>query len=189
LHTFPLPADCPFVPADAIVTQRASSARHLRQLEDAGVIPTAEASSLRGLLEAQAPAACYVGFIHGDLCAENAILDRLGQVRIVDNEGLSIGPCDGDLARTLYRWPMTTAEMRAYLEVYAEKRGLENFTAGYPFWAIAARLGSAAHRIGAPRRVAEAPLQSLRSLVRAIEIETSPMQRILDSSLGDHHGS
>jgi hypothetical protein len=36
-----------------------------------------------------------------------------GRLRVVDNEALSVGACDYDLARTWHRWPMTDLQAGA----------------------------------------------------------------------------
>lgn len=181
LHATPPSPDFTFWPDDAIGAQRARCHRHVDELGTAGVLEAAEADDVRALLQAYAPTRCELGYVHGDLCGENIVLDGAGSVRVIDNEAMTIGPTEGDLARTLYRWPLDRADRETYLEAYAEQRELSTFTAHYPFWALAARLGSAAHRIGAPDPVEEIPIRSLRNLLRGLRGDPSPMQLILES--------
>jgi thiamine kinase-like enzyme len=61
-----------------------------------------------------------------------------GQVVVIDNEGLRVGPLDYDLARCWSRWPMTGTQRQAFCDGYRQYRSLETFQAHRQFWAIRA---------------------------------------------------
>ena len=58
---------------------------------------------------------------------------------------------------------------RIFLDEYAKRRPIGAFLAHFGWWGLAARLGSAAHRLGAPAAVAREPVASLERLLAAIE--------------------
>jgi aminoglycoside phosphotransferase (APT) family kinase protein len=174
LHTTRVPAERPGphgsdAPRAAVSRQTARSARHLEQLAQARVLDEGRSSAVGHLLEVLCPARFDVGFVHGDLCAENLVIDGGGRVRVVDNEAVDLGACDGDLARSLYRWPLSRCGAAALLDAYARRRSVDSFLAHFGYWALAARLGSAAHRIGASPAVSGIPLWGLEQLLAAIE--------------------
>ncbi len=184
LHETPLPARCPFAPDDPLERQTARTARHLERLVRAGALDAGRADALRGVLKSHLPARWRVGFVHGDLCAENLVVDAEGHVRVVDNEALAVDACDADLARTLYRWSLDPRSADVFLETYVRRRSIEPLLEHFGYWALSARLGSAAHRVGAPRRVAAVPLRGLDRLQAAIE-SGLPGEEVLLRSLTD----
>jgi hypothetical protein len=116
-----------------------------------------------------APADCDIGYVLGDFCAENIVRRESGELCVVDNETLSIGPRDYDLGRTWYRWPMTPARRRAFLQGYGTCRDPATFLAHFPYWAMQALVHGAVfrHRMGSDTVVV--PLRRLRALVKDLE--------------------
>src|SRR5262249_5063544 len=90
-----------------------------------------------------------------------------GEVILVDTETLSIQPCDYDLGRTWYRWPMPRASRQSYFSGYRSYRGLDDFLAHFPFWAIAAIVDGALFR--GRRGGAEAAAVQVRRLCGLLE--------------------
>lgn len=169
LHRFPWEATPTSSPHTVLSAHRARAERHLTSCAKAGLVDDSEVEKLAELLETHRPLDCESGLVHGDLCGENLLLDRSGQLRVVDNEALSLGACDADLARTWYRWPLSPSWRDAYLCAYARHRSPDAFLAHFPYWAICALLGSLSHRRGAAASVVAIPLDRLRRLTRGIE--------------------
>jgi hypothetical protein len=109
--------------------------------------------------------ACAVGVCLVDYCPENIVLRRQGEPCLIDIETVSIAPCDYDLARTWYRWPMTGEQCDAYLAGYRDHRDASAFLVHAPFWHIAALANGALFR---HRRLSGAPavLAALRPAAR-----------------------
>lgn len=160
------------------------SERHLERLRETRSLAPGEVDELRRRLAAHRPADAEVGVVHGDFCGENLVLDAAGAPRPVDNEALAVGAVDGDLARTLWRWPLGPDCAARYLEHYAAMRDLDEFRECFPFWALAVRLGSAAHRLGAASGVADPPLAALRTMLRLLERAAAPGRLVLESCSG-----
>ena len=169
LHRFPWEATPALSPHTILSAHRVWAGRHLASCAKAGLVDDGEAETLAQLLETHRPLDCESGLVHGDLCGENLLVDRSGQLRVVDNEALSLGAYDADLARTWYRWPLSPSGREAYLRAYARHRSPDAFLTHFPYWAICALLGSLSHRRGAPAAVVAVPLDRLRNLTRGIE--------------------
>jgi hypothetical protein len=169
LHVTPPPPRPAAATIDPTARQGRRTRRHLERLRAAGRLDAAQVEDLAAIQRAHAPVACELGLAHGDLCAENLVVDAAGALRSIDNEALSLGPCDADLGRTWYRWPLAPGQRERYLEAYAATRSPEPFLAHFAYWALAALLGSAAHRLGGAPAVADPPLRRLARLMAAIE--------------------
>ncbi len=143
--------------------------RRLAKLAAAHVIERREALGLLRALRRFAPQEGDVGLTHNDFCAENIVEDPLGRLVVIDNEGLRIGFLDFDLARTWYRWPMSEADWRLFLERYATWRDPSADAVHAPFWRIAAVLKSLNLRVSRyPTRTAT-PIGRLRQLLAELE--------------------
>jgi thiamine kinase-like enzyme len=59
-----------------------------------------------------------------------------GMLYIVDNERMSIGALDFDLARSWSRWPMNESQRGIFCSSYEEHRNLDKFIEHELFWAI-----------------------------------------------------
>ena len=82
---------------------------------------------------------------------------------------MSIAPCDYDLARTWYRWPMTGEQRDAYLAGYRDHRDASAFLVHAPFWHIAALANGALFRHRRRSGAPALPLAALRALLRDAE--------------------
>lgn len=132
-----------------------SSARSdLVQLSEAELISTATASVLAEKLADADPLEAAASLIHFDYCVENMLIDRRGQLCIIDNERISIAPPEMDLAWTFFRWPLA-ARSQSFLEGYRSSAG--SLPHAMNFWNIVAvLLGSRVYMRCAPERVAPA---------------------------------
>jgi Ser/Thr protein kinase RdoA (MazF antagonist) len=113
-----------------------------------------------------APAAGAWGLCHGDFCAENLLIVPGLGLHVIDNETIDELWQDYDLARTWYRWPMSTLAFAAFLDGYREHRPTDAFLAHFQFWAICALLRSVSFRL-ANGVSAELPIQRLQTLLQA----------------------
>ncbi|MDO8863395.1 aminoglycoside phosphotransferase family protein [Haliea sp. E1-2-M8] len=115
---------------------------HLAALLEQGVLASSDAASLLELALGTMPAHFEAGLIHGDFCIENMVVSSSGELVLIDNESMCVGPLDFDIARAWCRWPMTTAARAGFVTGYTQFRGLESFTPHCQFWAIRALLMS-----------------------------------------------
>ena len=169
-HSQPLPADGAAPPSGTIESCRAGVERGLDALVESALLDERVGSSAAELARAYAPRGCALGFTYVDFCADNIVLKASGDVCVVDNETLSIQPCDYDLGRTWYRWPMPRSDRETYFSGYRDHRQPADFLAHFPFWAIAAVVDGAlfrARRGGAA--AAAVPVQRLHTLVHDFE--------------------
>lgn len=143
----------------------AASDRHLARLVESGALGPADARELQARLRDLRPANPARGFVHGDLCGENLVVDRTGRLRSIDNEALGIGALDADLARTLYRWGLDGRETATLLDAYSRHRPIASFVEHASYWLLRVCLASAAHRVGAAEEVAGLPLRRLRRIL------------------------
>jgi Ser/Thr protein kinase RdoA (MazF antagonist) len=93
------------------------------------------------------PRAAEEGMCHGDLCAENIVLDRDGHVVVVDNDNLAVDAWGYDFARTWYRWPMSEAERRQYMAGYGRADHLVAVDAHFVHWVLVVLVEAAAYRV------------------------------------------
>jgi hypothetical protein len=136
------------------------------ELRRSGVHVRTEAATLLPVAREHVPARAMTGIIHGDLCAENLIVEPRGRLFVVDNETLQVGALDYDLARTWYRWPMRLDEWRDYREAYSEQRNSADFEAHFPYWAVLVLAESAVWHLARDTGGAAVPLRALRALCR-----------------------
>jgi hypothetical protein len=169
MHSLPVPADSPYQPRDTIHDWHARLKRRLLELARARVLDESEAGRAFDVALGYAPDAYDFGFVHRDFCAENVVVRPSGEVSVVDNETLAVDAYDYDLGRTWYRWPMSGAQRRAYLDGYQSYRSLKDFLAHFPYWTITAIVEGAVFRLRRQANAAEAPVTRLRRLLRDLE--------------------
>ena len=61
--------------------------------------------------------------IHRDFCPENLLVTGDGDIRVIDNEWLALGPPAYDLGRTLHRWTLDDDSWRRFLAAYSAVAG------------------------------------------------------------------
>jgi aminoglycoside phosphotransferase (APT) family kinase protein len=144
---------------------QARMAKALGVLVDGARLDITEARRAETLACEFEPRVVERGLCHGDLCAENIVIDGDGRVVIVDNDSLAVDAWGYDLARTWYRWPMTATERRQYMAGYGPASHLVHVAAYFIHWAIVVLVEAAAFRV----RVgvdADSALRRLRAVVR-----------------------
>lgn len=143
--------------------------RHLGTLVDAGILQTDEAPVILDLAMRGLPSRCTVGYVHGDFCHENLVVQPSGDIGVIDHETLDVNAHDFDLGRTWYRWPLQMAQRQAYLDGYRQHRCTDDFVQHFPFWAISGVVAGAAFRLRKKPDAASVPVGRLRALVRTLE--------------------
>ena len=138
-------------------------ARYLNELVAGGFIDGRTRARVETVIGTATPLRFPAGLVHKDFCLENMVVSPNGDVRIVDNETVTVDCADFDLARTWYRWPMTPSQATAYLAGYRHYRAARTLERDFPFWVVAVLASSALFRL---RRGIDAavPLHRLRAL-------------------------
>ena len=93
------------------------------------------------------------GVTHTDFNPRNMVMNKDGEVWIVDNEDVKRGALDYDLARCWRQWPMTPAERDAFCEAYSRVRSLDSFLAHQEFWSICTLVNTAKIQLAHGRRI------------------------------------
>lgn len=148
--------------------QRAELESNLARVLALGALTGDVVGRLRAAAARHDPGAARAGALHTDLCPENLVRDPQGMIRAIDNEGMRIGAAGFDLARVWYRWPMSTAGWRTYLEAYARRCDPSSDIEHFPFWQIVAVLQSASLRLARRTAHADLPLRRLEDLATAL---------------------
>src|SRR5262249_41808842 len=136
-HTQAVPAGAYPQPSPAGQVWQATVQRNLNALVESAVLDDPGARPAATIARTHPPGDCAWGFAFRGFCADTIVRQPSGEVILVDTETLSIQPCDYDLGRTWYRWPMPRASRQSYFSGYRSYRGLDDFLAHFPFWAIA----------------------------------------------------
>ena len=123
-------------------------ADNLRGLLAAGTLDEAFVRRIHAAAEPVPPMPA-IGLIHGDFCAENLVRTNAGRIISVDNETMRFEALEYDLARSWYRWPMSAAQTRSFLDGYASRRSVDSFQRHFSYWAICALVDAAVFRSGA----------------------------------------
>ncbi len=147
----------------------AATERQLLRLEALGALAPAIARRARRQLRDHVPDRVTVGVVHRDFCAENLVVTPAGEITVVDNETVAVDAVELDLARTWYRWPMTSAQWAAFLAGYGEPAGARAFRQHFPFWAVAALVDAALFRLVARTGAVSVPLDRLRALLGRLD--------------------
>jgi hypothetical protein len=169
VHTWSLPDHRTCRSDDTPRLRQTRLERRLEELVEHGVLGDGEAWAALDMALEYAPMSCLIGLTLGDFCAENIVRRASGEVCFVDTEDLSISPCDYDLGRTWYRWPMTSADRQAYLDGYRRYRHPTEFIAHFPYWAVTAIVDSAVSRQRLRTDAALVPVERLRTLIRNVK--------------------
>jgi aminoglycoside phosphotransferase (APT) family kinase protein len=100
------------------------------------------AERLTEAARARDPGHALYGIVHGDFCAENFVIDGDGRLRVVDNEGIELGPLVRDLARVWTRWPMPASEWERFVAAYRSAGGAHAEGPEFALWKIRRLSGS-----------------------------------------------
>jgi len=136
LHATPLGPDVPRSVSTRAWREAAES--DLTLVATAGGLDAGAVAALRGELARRDPGAARTVLLHKDFCAENMLIDRLGRLRVIDNEQLDVAPAGFDLGRTFHRWPMADAAWSRFLRAYRARAPAPPEATG--FWKIVASL-------------------------------------------------
>jgi hypothetical protein len=131
-----------------------------------GALDLHDAREVVELADADAPVRRHSAICHRDLCGDNIVVTRAGQVCVIDNETIAVDSPEYDLARTWYRWPMTTSEQRAFAEGYGSHAHLTHFADNFLHWALIVLVESAAYRLRVGATTVGVPLKRLEDLLR-----------------------
>ena len=137
----------------------------LHELVRRGRLDPDQAARLRDIAIRFRPEQVVGGVIHGDFCPQNIVLGHECQPVVVDNETISIGAYDYDLARVWYRWPMTESEAQRFFHGYGHRKRASVFLGHLPFWAILVVASSTIFRLDEKASNADESLEQLRRLV------------------------
>lgn len=114
------------------------------------------------------PGRALHGIVHGDFCAENFVIDGDSRLRVVDNEGLEVGPLARDLARVWSRWPMPAAAWDCFLAAYRSAGGIQAAGEDLCVWKIRTLVRSAWYRVTHRLEGESDALAKLRSLLESL---------------------
>jgi aminoglycoside phosphotransferase (APT) family kinase protein len=163
LHTIQVPAS--FRPNRNLTGWRWTLRDQLRKIVEAGLLEPAAAADLIALAEGAAPPGMNVGFTHRDFCPANLVIDCAGLVRAIDSDSMAFDPCDYDLGRWWYRWPMDRADRESFLRGYARHRDPSGFQRHFVFWMVLVLVESALFRISGRTGGEETPVEGLKALL------------------------
>ncbi len=143
---------------------RDSAMRKLQQFVATGALKPGAARELTQAILRLDPGQAKFGLVHLDFCGENMVIDRLGQLRVVDNERMGVDALGFDLARAWHRWALPDAAWETFQSAYAACLPWNDPLKAPTFWRLRAISGAAAVLLRYCPDRAEAPLQALRRL-------------------------
>jgi len=137
-------------------------AEELAFLVRARRLDTDTAERLSAAARERDPGRSLHGIVHGDFCVENLVVDGDGRLRVVDNEGIEVGPLAWDLARVWSRWPMPESAWEGFLAAYRTAGGARVDGPELAVWKIRTLVRSAWYRVGYRLAGDDAALARLR---------------------------
>jgi len=165
LHATPTVAGRPVREVRSTAAWREETDRKLWEITAAGGLDKQHASLICGALDRLDPQQAVVGLAHIDFCGENMVIDRMGRLRVVDNEWVRIDALGYDLAYTWYRWALPCRAWERFRAAYASRMPVAGPLDTLGFWSIVALAQSAALRLRNDRTRAHVPLDRLRELM------------------------
>lgn len=118
----------------------------LLELQAQGILAPEVCRALHERATANAPRWNESGFVHLDIKPDNIVKSTNGMV-VIDNESLSIGPLNYELARIWFFWRLTPQERSRFLEGYRKHRCTKSFVLHELFWSIIASINSLYFRV------------------------------------------
>ena len=143
----------------------------LGEIVSAGELDRSQALVIRDTLNRTDPKNSLFGLVHTDFCGENMVIDRDGQLHIVDNERISIDSLSYDFARSWYRWALPNSLWAHFKCVYAAHFAHKEPFETFDFWRVVAIIQSAALRLRVDRNWANTPLVRLRCMAAEISMQ------------------
>lgn len=168
VHDTRVPADLDQRPAEVIAELTAKLRDGVAALAAAGIVTADEARTIYDLTARFAPIACRVGIVHRDFCVGNLVVRPNGAIGVIDNETLTVGACEFDLARTWYRWPLPPHGREEYWGAYARAGEMDSLLRHFPFWALTTLVDSARMRLPAASAVRAVPVERLRAFLATL---------------------
>lgn len=174
LHATPTVAGHPVHQMGSTAAWRDKAEGGLREIFAASGLDKQTAGLIHGALERRDPGQAIFGLVHTDFCGENMIVDRMGRLRVVDNERIGIDALGFDLARTWYRWALPAPAWERLQSVYAARMPFAEPLQTFGFWSIVAVVHSAALRLRTDRARAYVPLDCLRRMAAELGDRRTP---------------
>lgn len=118
----------------------------LTELQGQGVLAPESCKELFERAIGNGPVRVESGFVHLDIKPENIVKTPNGIV-FIDNETLSLGSLDYELARLWGFWKLTPHERSRFIDGYRNHRSTKSFLLHELFWSIFALMSSIRHRV------------------------------------------
>lgn len=118
----------------------------LSEFLDQGVLGPEVCKELYERAIGNGPVRVESGFVHLDIKPENIVITSNGIV-FIDNETLSVGSLDYELARFWGFWKLTPHERSRFLDGYRNHRSTKSFILHELFWSIFALMSSLRFRV------------------------------------------
>jgi thiamine kinase-like enzyme len=131
-----------------------------------GLISPAECEKLAQMLRQGRPRSTRLCMIQGDFCGENLVKTEDGEIYSIDNEALSLGSPEADLARALLRWGLSEEQENAFLTGYRQLRSTDEFDWQKCFWALVSLLRSVKFRYRSREGDYRPALRHLQEILR-----------------------
>lgn len=138
----------------------------IAELLHLGVLSARVAADLRTVAREHLPTEIAVGFVHRDFCGVNIVRGPDGAPFVIDSGSVGVDAIEFDLARTWYRWPLRSAQRRAFDAGYRAHRPRATGTGQFPFWAVAVLSEATLFRVRARAVGWRLPLRRLERLLR-----------------------
>lgn len=119
---------------------------HLFEIQKAGVLDAQVCQELLARARSNVPTMVEAGMVHLDLKRENFVKSDRG-ICWIDNESLTLGPLDLEIARVWGLWNLTAQERRFFLDGYRKHRCTKSFVLHELFWSIFSLVGSLYYRL------------------------------------------
>lgn len=164
LHATPTVAGCRAHETRSTAAWRNETGRKLQEIIAAGGLDEQYGPRIRGALDRLDPQQAMFGLVHADFCGENMVIDRVGRLRVVDNEWVRIDALGYDLAYTWYRWALPCRAWERFRSAYTTRISCVEPFETLGFWSIVVLVQSAALRLQMDRARAHVPLDRLRGM-------------------------
>ena len=158
----------------------------LAELESEGHIDSHNVTQLMNLAMNNMPPGLEIGIIHTDFHPQNMIMKQDDEIWIIDNEGISLGALDFDIARCWLHWPMTRQQRNIFCNTYREFRNLDTFLAHQRFWSICTLVSTTRTQVRF-RQPSQGLLKKLNRTVQNVGEELWPELVLNDPELVLNH--
>ena len=133
-----------------------------------GVLVSSQASRISDYLFQILPDKFQTGVVHLDFCGENLVEREDGNIICIDNESVTFGVYDHDLARTKKRWNLSDSDWSHFRTHYGYKRSLDTYDENSSFWDTLVTLESARFHSVRSSPIAARELKLLSELLETI---------------------